>query len=358
MRWGPPGIRQSHGTSRRAFLKATGKTVLGLSVGAGVGNLLNKSAAASEERPAGTESGTPLPGKTGFVFHEEYVRHTLGPRHPESPERLKAILRRMKSTGLDQAVTPVSPEGNPLPWIRTIHTESHIRLVARQAYDDSICRLAVAGALSAVDAVCEGRVRNAFCALRPPGHHATDGGESGFCFFNNVAIAARYAQQKHGLAKVLIADWDYHHGDGTEWAFYEDPSVLFFSTHRLEAYPGTGFPERRGRGKGYGYNINVPLPANADDRAILRAFETTLVPAADRFEPDFVLISAGFDSREDDLLGDFAVTDEGFAGLTRIMMSIAQQHARGRLVSVLEGGYNPSGLALAVESHIRTLLNA
>ena len=251
-----------------------------------------------------------LPGGTGFVFHEKYLDHTLGKGHLESPERLQAILRRMKASGLDRLV-------------------KNLR---------------------------RGQVMNAFCALRPPGHHAADAGENGYCFYNNVAIAARYAQKKYKMNRVLIVDWDYHRGNGTEWAFYEDPSVLVFSTHERKAVPGTGFAERKGKGGGLGYNINVPLPPGADDRAILDAFESKMTPAAERFKPDLVLISAGFDSREGDLLGDFAVTDDGFAKLTRRMMTIAETHANSRLVSVLEGGYNIEGLALAVESHIRTLL--
>jgi len=297
-----------------------------------------------------------LPGGTGFVFHEKYLDHTLGEGHLESPERLQAILRRMKASGLDRLVKNIRPSGDPLPFIKAIHPEAHIRRVAEQAHDESICRLAVAGALAAVDAVCRGQVMNAFCALRPPGHHAADAGENGYCFYNNVAIAARYAQKKHKLSRALIVDWDYHRGNGTEWAFYEDPSVLFFSTHERKAVPGTGFAGRKGKGKGLGYNINVPLPPGADDQAILDAFERKMAPAAERFKPDLVLISAGFDSREGDPLGDFAVTDGGFAELTRRMMVIAETHASSRLVSVLEGGYNIEGLALAAESHIRTLL--
>ncbi len=343
-----------------------------------------------------------MPGDTGFVFHERYLNHTLGKGHVESPERLRAILRRMKTTGLDRLVKKIRPRygtnlfaepdlrasGDPLPYIKAVHPESHIRRVAEQAHDESICRLAVAGALAAVDAVCRGQVMNAFCALRPPGHHAAEGGENGYCFYNNIAIAARYAQKKHHLERILIVDWDYHRGNGTEWAFYEDPSVLFFSTHERKAVPdtlsgtgdvkltsgrklpgtlsgtggagrklpGTGFAERKGRGNGLGYNINVPLPPGANDQAILDAFESRMVPVAERFKPDLVLISAGFDSREGDLLGDFAVTDDGFAELTRRMMAIAETHASSRLVSVLEGGYNIEGLALAVESHIRALL--
>jgi acetoin utilization deacetylase AcuC-like enzyme len=293
-----------------------------------------------------------------LLSDDRYLAHTLGEGHPESPERLIAILRQLKSSGLDKATRSIAPSVDPIPYIRSVHPEAHINRIAEQAHDESLCRLAVSGVLDAVDAVCSGEVSNAFCAVRPPGHHASDRGEHGFCFYNNAAIAARYAQEKYKLARILIVDWDYHHGDGTEWAFYDDPTVLFFSTHALYAFPGTGAANKTGEGKGKGFNINVPLPRGADDEKIISAFTERLVPAANRFRPDLVLISAGFDSRKDDLLGDFAVTDAGFVELTKLVMSIAGEHSSSRIVSILEGGYNTRGLALAVESHVRTLLGA
>jgi acetoin utilization deacetylase AcuC-like enzyme len=345
--------REAHGHgSRRDFLKTT----VNMAVGLGTYPLLGSAHFIASTDGGGGKQDNPAPAGTGFVFDKRYLNHTLGRGHPESPERLRKIVSRLRRSGLSRKVDTIHPSGDPLSHIELIHPESHIELVAQEARDESICRLAVAGVLKAVDAVCEGTAKNAFCAIRPPGHHATDTGEYGFCFYNNVAIAARYAQQRYKLKKILIADWDYHHGNGTEWAFYDDPSVLFFSTHALYAFPGTGDPARTGRGAGKGFNINVPLPSGATDEDILQAFEKKLVPFADKFRPDLVLISAGFDSREDDLLGDFAVTDEGFATLTRLMVSIAERHSRSRLVSVLEGGYDPDGLALAVESHIRELL--
>jgi len=289
---------------------------------------------------------------------DRYLLHQQGSGHPESPERLVAIHGRLKASGLDQKSHRIEASVEPSTAIRAIHSEEHIERVGRQAHDDAICRLAVSGVLSAVDAVCsqEGEVRNAFCAIRPPGHHAANRGEFGFCFYSNVAIAARYAQKKHGLAKVLTVDWDYHHGDGTEWAFYDDPSVLCFSTHALYAFPGTGSPERVGTGEGKGYNINVPLPSGADDAAIIQAFEEHLLPTAEKFQPDLILISAGFDARKGDPLGDFNITDRGFVELTRMMMGLAQKHCQSRIVSVLEGGYNTGGLALAVEAHLQALM--
>lgn len=337
--------------SRRRFLGTARKAALGFSVSPLWLSLSNVLANSDEVMKAGT-------GATGLVRDDRYLEHTQGGRHPESPERLKAIHRRLDSSGLSKLLTLIAATVDPMPYIRAVHSEVHIVAAAGQAHDDVICRLAVSGALSAVDAVCAGQVKNAFCAIRPPGHHAANNGEFGFCFYNNVAVAARYAQQKHKLAKVLIVDWDYHHGDGTEWAFYDDPSVLVFSTHALYAFPGTGAAERIGKGKGEGFNINVPLPRGASDAAILAAFNEQLLPAAEKFEPDLVLISAGFDGRQDDLLGDFNITDEGFAKLTELVMLIADRYANSRIVSLLEGGYNTEGLALAVESHINALRGA
>ncbi|TFH18268.1 MAG: histone deacetylase [Lentisphaerales bacterium] len=293
---------------------------------------------------------------TGLVLDDRYLRHTLGKGHVESPERLIAITRRLNASGLDKHTVSITPSVDPTPYLQTVHSESHINRVTEQANDISICRLAVAAGLAAVDAVCEGKVRNAFCAIRPPGHHATNTGEYGFCFFNNIAIAARYAQKKHKLDKILIVDWDYHHGNGTEWAFYEDPTVLFFSTHALYAFPGTGRADRTGSGPGKGFNINAPLPRGAGDKEFLDAFTKKLVPAAETFRPDLILISAGFDSRKEDLLGDFTVTDKGFAELTKLVMSLAEAHSGSRVVSLLEGGYNTEGLATGVESHLKALL--
>ncbi|HBC85481.1 MAG TPA: histone deacetylase [Lentisphaeria bacterium] len=319
---------------------------------------------------AGLAAGfsTPLPAfaenlikdknsKTAFIYSDKYLSHLLSEGHPESPKRLEAILKRLRDSGLEDDLIKIAPEDkDATEWISKVHSEKHIKLVEKQARSPEICRLAVSGALAAVDAVCTGKAKNAFCALRPPGHHATDTGEYGFCFFNNVAIAAKFAKEKYGLKRILIADWDFHHGNGTEWTFYEDPSVFFFSTHKLEAFPFTGFPDRKGKGEGYGFNINAPLPSGADDKAIIDAFENKLLPAAENFKPELILISAGFDCRKDDLLGDFKVTDKGIARLTEMIMGLAGTYSKSRVVSLLEGGYNTGGLALAVESHLTMLL--
>jgi acetoin utilization deacetylase AcuC-like enzyme len=198
--------------------------------------------------------------------------------------------------------------------------------------------------------------RRVFCGMRPPGHHATPVKGMGFCIYNNVAVAARHAQAKHGAGKVLIVDWDVHHGNGTQDIFYEDDTVYFFSTHQSPWYPGTGAREETGSGKGHGTVLNRPFPAGAGRKEIVGAFEGDLVAAANRFKPDLVLISAGFDSRIEDPLGHFRLTDEDFMDLTRVIIDVANEHAEGRLVSILEGGYNLEGLTKAVEAHLRALV--
>jgi acetoin utilization deacetylase AcuC-like enzyme len=219
----------------------------------------------------------------------------------------------------------------------------------------TVARHAAGGLLNAVDAVMDGTVANAFCAVRPPGHHATPDRGMGFCIFNNAAIAARYAQQKHGLERVAIIDWDVHHGNGTQDIFYEDGSVFYFSTHQSPWYPGTGAKDETGAGAGKDTTLNFPLPAGSGMEQIGAAFRGAFTEKMKDFRPDLVIISAGFDSRLGDPLGHFTLGDEEFAELTRILLEMAGEYAEGRLVSVLEGGYNQAGLAKAVRHHVEAL---
>ena len=294
---------------------------------------------------------------TGILLDKRFAEHLIAIDHPESPARYEAVAKTLSHADIAGQLLRLTANPASETWLQTIHSPEHCASIKRHdanAYE--IARLATGGLLACVDAVMAGQVKNAFCASRPPGHHATNTGrEEGFCFFNHVAIAARYAQQQYGLKKILIADWDYHHGNGTEWAFYDDPSVLFFSTHDMNAYPGTGLPERTGSGKGEGFNINVHLPCGSGDAEILSAFEQYLLPAAEAFQPDLMLLSAGFDSRIDDLLGCHKITDDGFQALTRLMMQLAEQFCEGRMVSVMEGGYQFSGLQQAVLAHVKAL---
>jgi acetoin utilization deacetylase AcuC-like enzyme len=211
------------------------------------------------------------------------------------------------------------------------------------------------GVLNAVDAVAGKQSKNAFGIVRPPGHHATPAQGMGFCLFNNIAIGARYAQRKYGLDRILIADWDVHHGNGTQDIFYTDGTVFFFSTHQHPWYPGTGAPDETGEDRGAGMTMNRPFPAGAGREQILGVFREDLINAAEKVRPELVMISAGFDSRAGDPLGGFLLTDEDFADLTRVMLEIADKYAGGRLVSVLEGGYNLAGLAAAVRAHVDAL---
>jgi len=307
-------------------------------------------------RPTGAASGT------GLVVDDRYLDHVLirpnGTPAPEIPERLVRIRSELAARGLDEAMVPIALLADPRPFIEAHHEASHVESIRRLPVTGPVAELAVAGALGAVDAVAEGRVRNAFCAIRPPGHHANNtGAEEGFCYYSNVAIAARYAQRAHGLEKILIIDWDYHHGNATQNAFYSDPTVLFFSAHDWYAYPETGDPALTGEGDGTGLNINAHLDCGAEDADMLRHWDRSLAPAVAGFEPDLVLVSAGFDSRVDDLLGCFELTDDVFRRMTRTAMDFADACCDGRLVSLLEGGYNVDGTALATAAHVETLLD-
>jgi acetoin utilization deacetylase AcuC-like enzyme len=310
--------------------------------------------------------------RTGFLYDDRYLEHKTGDLHPEKPARLVAIAKRLEEKGILPQLTRLRAAPAPLGWITTIHAPDYAARLKKSCADGvafldtgdcpiserthEVAVAAVGGVLATIDAVAEGKIRNAFCAVRPPGHHALKGRAMGFCFFNNVAIAARYIQKKHKLAKVLIVDWDVHHGNGTQDAFYDDPTVLYFGVHQYPFYPGTGSDAEKGAGKGLGSTVNVPLRAGSGDREFRRAFEEKLRPAALAFRPDFVLISAGFDAHADDPLGSMEVTAAGFAELTRIVKAIADRCCQGRLVSVLEGGYNLEGLAESVEAHIRVLM--
>jgi acetoin utilization deacetylase AcuC-like enzyme len=320
----------------------------------------------------GAESQQTKSKSTGLVYDNLYLRHLTGPGHPERPERLKAIVARFQDTGLMDALIRIQPRRAEEEWLTAVHTPEHIAAL-RQLYDEGerfagspdtpvsdssyeAALLAVGGVLAAVDAVMASEVQNAFCAVRPPGHHATPDKSMGFCLLNNVAIAARYIQQKHQLPKVLIVDWDVHHGNGTQDVFYTDPSVFYFGIHQYPFYPGTGSADERGAGEGKGQTLNVPLTAGSGDAAFQKAFSQQLLPAARHFRPDFVLVSAGFDAHRDDPLGSMRVTAEGFARLTALVKQIADEHCHGRVVSVLEGGYDLEGLAASAAAHVRALM--
>ena len=326
-----------------------------------------------KEEGAGEKNKEKKGMKTGLVYDDIFLEHKTPAGFPERPERLTAIIDRLEKEKILAQLVRLNYSPDGLKWIGTIHSKEYMDRVKKTCEDgvgyiDSLdvpvssrsyeaAVAAVGGGLAGVDAVMQLKVRNVFCAVRPPGHHAVKNQAKGFCIFNNIAIAARYIQKKYELRKILIVDWDVHHGNGTQDAFYDDPDVLYFSIHRHPFYPGSGSEEERGAGKGLGYKINVPEPAGTGDKEYQKVFEEILRPAAKAFKPDFVLISAGFDAHIDDPLGGMAVTSDGFGELTRIVKEIACTCCEGRIVSLLEGGYDLDGLARSVEAHLRVLMS-
>jgi acetoin utilization deacetylase AcuC-like enzyme len=308
---------------------------------------------------------------TFIITHPDFIKHRTGYGHPEQPARVRVINEALKNEGLLE--NTLVPRKAIKEEVILCHTSNYFDLVQREISalqqieiatlstgDVQICAdsfdialFAVGGVLNAVDAVCEGIARNAFCNIRPPGHHATADRGMGFCLFNNVAIAARYVQSKYGIKNVLIVDWDVHHGNGTQEIFYSDPSVFYFSTHEASHYPFTGFIEEIGEGLGKGTTLNCPiLPSEESREEVIEAFEKKLVPMMEKFKPEFIFISAGFDAHIQDPLGHFNLSDNDYMTLTRIVKTIADNYASGRIVSVLEGGYHLRALASAAKAHV------
>ena len=310
--------------------------------------------------------------ETAFVYDPIYLRHETPQGFPESPQRLLSIVKKLEKEKLIGRLLNLNYSPNALEWITTVHKKEYVERVktscqqgvayvdspdvpvSGKSYDAAVA--AVGGVLAAVDAVMKEKVRNAFCALRPPGHHALKDKAMGFCIFNNVAVAARYIQKKYKLAKILIVDWDVHHGNGTQAAFYNDPTVFYFSVHQYPFYPGTGAASEKGTGKGLNFTLNAPLPVGCGDVEYQKVFEEKFKPAALNFKPDFILISSGFDAQINDPIGGMSVTPEGFTCLTRIVMDIARKCCSDRIVSVLEGGYNLEQLAASTAAHIKTMM--
>jgi acetoin utilization deacetylase AcuC-like enzyme/formylglycine-generating enzyme required for sulfatase activity len=313
---------------------------------------------------------------TGFFTAAVCLEHKTGEGFPERPARLEAIVKRLTEKGLLAKMTPLTAVPSPVDAIEAVHRAAYVERVKKacdglgdkigqidtgdmpisaKSYDAALA--AVGGVLAAVDAVMDGKVRNAFCAVRPPGHHALKDKAMGFCLFNNVAIAARHLLNKHKLGKVLIIDWDVHHGNGTQDEFYEDGRVMYFSTHMAPFYPNSGSADEKGKGAGLGCIFNVPLSPGTGDEAFRKIYAETLKPAALAFKPDFILISAGFDSARGDTLGRLDVTPAGYSAMTRTVREIAEACCKGRVVSMLEGGYNLDALADSVEAHVRALMD-
>ena len=296
--------------------------------------------------------------KTGIVRDGRYLKHDPGAYHPESPRRLDVLYSMIDQElkGKYVQVDPILAEEEALLWI---HDRSYINMVASTAgkeytpldpdtstspgsYEAAL--LAAGGLCKAVSMVMEGELDNAFAVVRPPGHHAERARAMGFCLFNNVAIGARYAQKSLGAKKVLIADWDLHHGNGTQHSFEDDSTVLYFSTHQYPYYPGSGSLREVGTGEAKGYTVNVPLSVGNGDVEYVGIFEKILKPIAREYRPDLIMVSAGFDIYANDPLGGMNVTATGFAAMTRCLLDVAEEVCNGRVVATLEGGYNMQGL--------------
>jgi acetoin utilization deacetylase AcuC-like enzyme len=312
------------------------------------------------------------PPPVGFVWHDRCLLHDNGPGHPERPQRLTAIRDGLERSGTLARLLPITPEAAPLEALARVHDAGYVealeRVCARAPVrldpDTGVSEgswaaalLSAGGGLAAVDAVMEGRARSAFVCTRPPGHHAERDRAMGFCLLNNIAAAARHAQDRHGVKRVAIVDWDVHHGNGTQHIFDEDDTVLYISTHQWPFYPGTGARGERGRGPGLGTTLNLPLPAGSGDEEYEHLFETVVIPAIDSFQPGILLISAGFDAHERDPLAGMALTTEGYGKLTTLLRAAARTLCDGRIVSLLEGGYDLDALAASVDTHLRVLMS-
>jgi acetoin utilization deacetylase AcuC-like enzyme len=308
--------------------------------------------------------------KTGIVTDESYINHDPGNFHPESPRRLETIYDMLDDPDMKNKHTDIPVREATQEELLAVHTSDYIRMVADTAgkpygYLDAdtqtssgsyTAALRAAGGLcNAIAMVNNGEPDNAFALVRPPGHHAESNSGMGFCLFNNIAIGALYARRELGLGKVLIVDWDLHHGNGTQHSFEDDPSVLYFSTHQYPYYPGSGDFFEVGTGTGEGYTVNVPLSTGYGDAEYIAIYQQILKPIALEFKPDIVLASAGFDTYDGDPLGGMAVTADGFAGLTRILMEIADSSCDSKLVLTLEGGYHLQGMGNSVKSVLKEL---
>ncbi|MGH7797257.1 MAG: histone deacetylase family protein [Candidatus Binatia bacterium] len=307
--------------------------------------------------------------RTAVVVDQEYLKHLPGDAHPERPERIQVLLDL--AARLDQPkFTLLPPRAASRAEVEQTHGVDHVRLVEststvnHYALDgdtitsrDSfgVALLAVGGFLNLLDSIAAKESANGIALVRPPGHHALRNRAMGFCLFNTMAIGAEYLKRQHGAKKIMIVDWDVHHGNGTQDAFYDDPSVLFVSTHQFPYYPGTGAVTETGGGAGAGYTINVPLPAGCADREYLQVFQDIIVPAAEKFRPEWVLVSAGFDPHRRDPLGGMDVTEQGFGAMTRTLLAQARKFAGGRIALLLEGGYDLAALRNSVAAVLAEL---
>jgi acetoin utilization deacetylase AcuC-like enzyme len=316
---------------------------------------------------------TNTPRRTGFVTSSEYLMHRTRAGHPESPKRLGALLRAVKKHGLRSSLVFLEPYVPDLEFLEGIHRAEYLAKFRESVLsgekefftsDCSICPasfevalLAAGGVMAGVDAVLNGRVDNVFCAVRPPGHHAGRGSTMGFCFINNIAVGATYARTVYGVERIFILDWDVHHGNGTQEIFEGDPLTYYCSLHEHPTFcfPGTGRRMERGTGAGTGSTLNLPLKPHTGDEELIETFEREVVPAIEGFEPGLIMVSAGFDAHTWDPIADLDLTEKSFAHMTRRICELADRHCGGRIVSVLEGGYDESSLASSAMVHLKML---
>ena len=309
--------------------------------------------------------------KTGYVSDPFYLRHETEP-HPENPGRLTAIQNQLESSEFYNNLIPIQPHKATEEEIYLVHDSGYVESVKQSCADDvrnldadtiispdsyDAALLSAGAGMTAIDQIITGSIQNAFCAVRPPGHHAEQDHAMGFCLFNNVAIAARYAQKAKGLNSIFIFDWDVHHGNGTQHSFYNDPSVYYCSMHQYPFYPGTGAIEETGTGDGLGTTLNLPMDAYSEDEDYISALENKLIPEIQRYQPDLIIISAGFDAHKNDPLAQIQLTTDCFGQMTKMVMEVATDVCDGRLLSMLEGGYDYDALGNSVQLHTQTLLN-
>ena len=312
-----------------------------------------------------------MSSRTGVVCHNLYKEHLAGSPHVESPERLQVIYDMLDAADMAGKFLSVSPRPATHDELAWVHSHSHIERVAATEGKAHVsldpdtqttplsyqaAKLAVGGLFSLVDNIFDGSIENGFALVRPPGHHAERDRAMGFCLFNNVALGARYAMNTYGVKKILIIDWDLHHGNATQNSFYTDPDVLYFSTHQYPYYPGTGGLREAGDGDGTGLTVNVPLSPGYGDGDFFKIFEQILSPIASTFEPELIFVSAGFDTYVGDPLGGMKVTPQGYAAMTRLIMDLAKQYASGRVAITLEGGYHLTGLRESVKAVLKELV--
>lgn len=310
---------------------------------------------------------------TSLVTSEKYKYHITGPGFPESPERLDAIIDHLESTGLLNELDVVEPNRKDKSFCKLVHDDEYITRVrqacelgapivdtgdnpiSKNSYDTAL--LAVGGITEAVDRVFTGSANNAMALLRPPGHHAEKGMAMGFCLFNNVAIAARYAQQNYEVEKVVIIDFDVHHGNGTQHIFESDPTVMYVSLHQYPFYPGSGSADETGSGDAKGTTINYPLNFGVGDNEFIDIFDNSISDKVLKYNPDLIIISAGFDAHVNDPIGGLNVTTEGYYNISKTIHKLADEVCGGKIISALEGGYNLKALSESVETHLKVLVN-